>query len=127
MNNDLTVSALAFKWVSSEKVLGSLRREISRGVNLPTELKIVHQDYVDSKYKFTGRRHVVRFDRYLALSSGIIAPASIYTVAAIPTDTGVVTADITALCAQLNNFLFAATGNTSGLDLCDEAFASQEQ
>lgn len=125
MNANLTIDTLSFNQVYSDKS-ESLRREVSRGVNLPTECRISHQDYVDSKTKVSGKRHLVRFDRYVSFSSGIIAPVSAYAVVAVPTDTGVTSADVLAVVQHLNNVLFAST-QTAGLDLKDEVFVSQEQ
>jgi hypothetical protein len=126
MNADLTINTLAFKTVYSD-LNGSLRREVSRGANLPTELSIKHQSYVDSTTKVAGKRHLARFDRYVALSTGAIVPVSAYVVVAVPTDTAVTATDINAISQHLNNFLFAATGNTSGLDLADELSVNGEQ
>lgn len=125
MNGDLTISTLSFKQVYSDKG-ESLRRETSRGANVPTELKVAHADYVDSKTKVSGKRHLVRFDRYVQLSTGAIAPVSAYAVVTVPNDSAVTTADITAVTQHLNNVLFAST-QTSGLDLADEIFVNQEQ
>jgi hypothetical protein len=126
MNADLTINTLAFKTVYSDQS-GSLRREVSRGPNLPTELQIKHQDYTDSATKLPGKRTVVRFDRFVAHSNGTIVPVSAYAVIAVPTDTNITATDINAVCQHLNNSLFAATGNTSGLDLADDIAVNGEQ
>lgn len=126
MNNDLTIDTLAFKWQGSSPEEGSLRRETSRGVNLPTELRIKHQDYVDSATKVPGKRSLVRFDRFVALSSGVIAPVSFYCVCTVPKDTGVTSADVLAVTQHLNNLMFAST-QTAGLDLKDEVNVNKEQ
>lgn len=125
MNSDLTIDTLTFKQVYGDKT-ESLRREVSRGVNLPTEMRVAHQEYTDSKTKVKGRRSLVRFDRHVALSTGVIAPVSAYAVVTVPNDTGVVSADILAVIQHINNVLFAST-QTAGLDLKDEVFVSQEQ
>jgi predicted membrane-bound spermidine synthase len=126
MDSNLTVNTLAFNLVYSDRVDGSLRREISRGASLPTELLIKHQNYVDSKTKVAGKRSVLRIDYYMALTGGVIAPVSMYTVLAAPTD-ALVTAGITnAMSAMLVNVVHGTT-NTNGLDLKDEIFANKEQ
>lgn len=125
MNADLTIDTLSFKMQYGDQA-GSLRREVSRGVNLPTEMRVSHQEYVDAKTKVSGKRHLVRFDRYVSFSSGIIAPVSAYAVVTVPGDTGVTSADVLAVVQHLNNALFAST-QTAGLDLKDEIFVSQEQ
>lgn len=125
MNSNLTIDTLTFNQVYSDKS-ESLRREISRGVNLPTEMRVAHQEYVDSKTKVKGMRHLVRFDRFVTLSTGAIVPVSAYTVVTVPKDASVVSADVLAVVQHLNNALFAST-QTSGLDLKDELFVNQEQ
>lgn len=125
MNSNLTIDTLTFNQVYSDKS-ESLRREVSRGVNLPTEMRVAHQEYTDSKTKVKGTRHLVRFDRYVTLSTGIIVPVSAYTVVTVPTDSSVTSADVLAVAQHLNNALFAST-QTSGLDLKDEVFVNQEQ
>lgn len=125
MNANLTIDTLSFNQVYSDKS-ESLRRDVSRGVNLPTELRISHQEYTDSKTKVKGTRHLVRFDRHVAFSSGVIAPVSAYAVVAVPGDSAVTSADVLAVAQHLNNVLFAST-QTSGLDLKDEIFVTQEQ
>lgn len=125
MNANLTIDTLTFNQVYSDKT-ESLRREVSRGVNLPTEMRISHQEYTDSKTKVKGVRHLVRFDRHVSFSSGVVAPVSAYAVVAVPGDTGVTSADVLAVVQHLNNSLFAST-QTAGLDLKDEVFVNQEQ
>jgi hypothetical protein len=125
MDSNLTVSALAFNLVYSDKT-GSLRRETSRGAALPTELSIKHQDYVDSNTKVPGKRTVVRLDYYMTMTDGVIRPVSLYTVVAAPTDP-LVTATITnTLSDYMVNLVHGAT-NTNGLSLRDEIFANKEQ
>lgn len=125
MDNNLTVNTLAFNLVYSDKD-GSLRREISRGASLPTELSIKHQPYVDSATKKAGKRTVVRIDYYMTMTDGAIQPVSMYTVLAAPTDPLVTAAITNAMSAMLVNILHGTT-NTNGLDLKDEVFANKEQ
>jgi hypothetical protein len=125
MNNNITVSGLAYNLVYSDKA-GSLRREIARGATLPTELLIKHQDYVDSATKQPGSRTLVRLDHYMTMTDGVIRPVSLYLVLARPTDPLVTAAIIEALEAQMVNLLHSAT-NTSGLDLVTEILANREQ
>lgn len=125
MNADLTINALTFKQVYSDQK-ESLRRETSRGSNLPTEMRVAHQEYTDSKTKVPGMRHLVRFDRHVSLTNGTIVPVSAYAVVSVPADTAVVSSDITSVVQCLNNALFAST-QTSGLDLNDEIFVNGEQ
>lgn len=126
MNTNLTVSTLSFNGVYSDKTDGSLRREISRGASLPTELLIKHQDYVDSVTKVPGKRSLVRFDYYMTMTDGVIRPVSLYSVLARPTDPLVTTGIITGLSAMMVNLIHGTT-NTSGLDLASSILASREQ
>lgn len=123
MNADLTVSTLSFNQVFSDKA-GSLRREVSRGPNLPTEMKVAHSDYVDSSTKLKGKRSLVRFDRYIELSDDTIAPVSAYVVVTHPIDSAVTSSDILAAVECLINTL---QEDDTGLDLMDEIFVNKEQ
>jgi hypothetical protein len=125
MDNNLTVSALTFNLIYSDKT-GSLRREISRGASLPTELLIKHQDYVDSSTKVAGKRTLVRFDYYMTMTDGVIRPVSYYSVFAAPTDPLVTAAISNSIEAMMTNLMHSST-NTSGLDLKDEILATKEQ
>lgn len=87
-------AARAFTAIVSDKVEGSLLRNVSLGVNLPLEVTVRHQDYTDSKTKKLGRRSVVRFDRYVEMSDGSIAPVSFMCIAMIPKDVNVTSAII---------------------------------
>lgn len=126
MDNNLTVSSLAFNLIYSDKTDGSLRRETSRGASLPTELLIKHQNYVDSVTKVAGKRTLVRFDYYMTMTDGVIRPVSLYTVLARPDDPLVTASIITALEAMMVNLLHGTT-NTSGLDLEGEILSNREQ
>jgi hypothetical protein len=123
MNAALTLGALNYTQQYSEKS-GSERREIARGVNLPTVMSIKHQDYVDSATKLPGVRSLVRFDRYQALSDGSIAPVSAYVVVAHPKDTLVTGTEI---LAAFQNLIDLLQEDDSGLDLADEIFVNKEQ
>jgi len=125
MDPNLTISTLTFNQIYSDKS-GSLRRETSRGVNLPTELLIKHQDYIDSVTKVAGRRTLVRFDYYMTMTDGVIRPVSLYTVLAAPKDPLVTVTISNSLEAYMANLLHSAT-NTSGLDLKDEILGDKQQ
>jgi len=124
MNADLTISTLSFKLAFSDKIAGSERREVSRGVNLPEIMTVRHQEYTDSVTKLKGVRSVVRFDRHLALTDGRIAPVSAYLVVTTPSDPNITSADVLAVVKRV-----ASTVSTydTGLDLPDEIFVSKEQ
>jgi len=123
MNANLTIDTLSFNQVYSDQA-GSLRREVSRGVNLPTELKIAHTEYTDSSTKLKGTRSLARFDRKVELSTGVIAPVSAYVVVTRPTDADVTSTDILAVVQHLISLL---QEDDTGLDLMDEIFVNGEQ
>jgi hypothetical protein len=125
MNSNITVSTLSFNLIYSDKT-GSLRREISRGASVPTELLIKHQDYVDSVTKVAGKRTLVRFDYYMTMTDGVIRPVSYYAVLAAPTDPLVTSGISDTLENYMTNLLHSAT-NTSGLDLQTEILGNKEQ
>jgi hypothetical protein len=124
MNANLTIDTLSFNQIYSDKS-ESLRRETSRGANLPTELRISHQDYVDSATKLPGKRSLARFDRTVALSDTVtVGDVSAYIVVARPNDAAVTATDILAVVQHLVSLL---QEDDSGLDLMDEIFVNLEQ
>jgi len=124
MNNDLTISTLAFKLQASDIVDGSVRREVSRGVNLPEVMTIKSAKYVDSATKLPGKRTVLRFDRYVAATDGQPIPVSAYLVVTVPSDATVTSSDVLAVIARINGVIDATSPN---LDLGDEIFINGEQ
>jgi len=125
MNADLTISTLSFKQTSApDKVNGSERREISRGVNLPEVMSIKSQPYVDSATKVAGKRTVLRFDRYVAGTDGRPIAVSAYLVVAVPEDTAISSSDVLAVIARINGVIDSTSPN---LDLGDEIFVTGEQ
>lgn len=125
MDQNLTVSTLTFTGIYSDLDVGSLRREISRGVNLPEEMTIKHQSYTDSKTKVKGTRSVLRFDRYVASAlNGTPIPVSAYLVVTTPEDTGVTSADVQAVVERI---VHTIQEDDSGLNLADAIFVSRQQ
>jgi hypothetical protein len=64
---------LTFVNVPNNEGVGSLYRETSRGVNLPTELRIRHRDITDSRTKRAARESTITVNRWAALTDGTIA------------------------------------------------------
>lgn len=124
MNNNLTVSTLAFNLAFSDRDAGSERREVSRGVNLPEVMSIKKQLVTDSATKLPTQRTVLRFDRYVAGTDGKPIPVSAYLVVSVPQDAAVVSADVLAVIARINGIIDATSPN---LDLGDEIFVTGEQ
>lgn len=103
MITTLEVAGVTYTPIVSDKVTGSLFRDTSLGANLPREVTIRHQEYVDSKTKRPGRRSVLRLDRNVQMSDGTIAPVSCMIVAMVPKDvnvTNAIIADVIAITAN---------------------------
>jgi hypothetical protein len=124
MNASLTLSTLVFGQQYSDKS-GSLRQEVSRGVNLPTRLLIRHQDVIDSATKLPAVRSSIRTEYAQALTAGGIANGvtATLTVQALK-DTAVTSAIILAVVELLAQLI---QEDDSGLDLADEIFVNKEQ
>jgi len=74
--------------------------------------------------KKSGKRTVLRFDRYVAGTDGNPIAVSAYLVVAVPLDTAIASSDVLAVIARINGVLDATSPN---LDLGDEIFVSGEQ
>jgi hypothetical protein len=124
MNSALTISTLTFTQAYSDKS-GSLRREVSRGVNLPELMYIKHQNYTDSATKRPGTQSALIFEYVKALADGTIVPAVRATlkVQAL-TDANVTSADVLAVIERVVNTI---QEDDTGLDLADEIFVNKEQ
>jgi len=107
MDNNIELNTIGtFNLVYSDKDAGSLRRKTGLPVSTPIELTIRHTDYVDSKTKISGRRSVVRLDRYMVIdAAGTIAPISSYVVFAVPKGSVDLTAAITSNMSVLTQLL----------------------
>lgn len=121
MNNNLTIDALGFNLVFSDKA-GSERREVSRGVNLPEVMSVRHVEITDSKTKKLATQSSLRFERHL-LSSDLttVVPVTATLTVRVPKDTGVVSADVLAVIQRVVSTV-AGT-----LILADEIFVNREQ
>lgn len=120
---DLTIDTLTFATKYSD-VTGSLRREVSRGVNLPTDLKIAHSEYKDSATKLPGFRSLARFDRSVELSTEEIGVVSAYVVVTHPNDSAITSSDILAVVQHLISLL---QEDDSGLDKMSDIFVNKLQ
>lgn len=127
MNANLTINGLSFVQAYNDKDAGSIRRETSRGVNLPEVLTIKNQSYVDSATKIPGRRTLIRVDRSVDDGAGgIISGLEAHVVVSVPAKAQVETADVLACVTRLITLL-AGTTVTGGLDLAEEIVINQEQ
>jgi hypothetical protein len=124
MNADLTISTLSFTQQYSDKS-GSMRREVSRGLNLPETMQVKHQTYKDSLTGKPGVQSVLIFEYNKALSDGTIAPvarASLKVQSLVDTNVG-----STEILAVLERIINTIQEDDTGLDLGDEIFVSKQQ
>ncbi len=124
MNQDLTVSALSFKMQYSDKT-GSLRRETSRGINLPEIMQIKHQPYKDSATGRPGVQSALIFEYHKATSDGQILPVARATLKVQSlVDSNVGSSEILAVVERI---VHTIQEDDLGLDLADEIFVNKEQ
>lgn len=124
MDNNLTIDTLTFALAYSDKT-GSLRREVSRGANLPETMQIKHQTYVDSVTKRPGVQSVLIFEFVKALTDGTLAVVTRATLKVQSlTDAAVGTTEITNV---LSRIVGTIQEDDSGLDLADEIFVGKQQ
>lgn len=99
MNADLTFNTIVFKKSFDEKD-SSTRQSTARGINIPDNMTIKSQEYVDSSTKQAGRRYTARIDRTSVDSiSGTSYITSAYFVFAVPSLAS--TADVTDVTTTL--------------------------
>jgi hypothetical protein len=124
MDANLTISTLAFTQQYSDKT-GSLRREVSRGLNLPETMQIKHQTYTDSVTKRPGTQSALIFEYAKALADGTIAVVARATLKVQSlTDTAVTSTEILAVLERVINTI---QEDDTGLDLGNEIFVNKEQ
>lgn len=124
MDPNLTISTLTFTQQYSDKT-GSLRREVSRGLNLPETMQVKHQTYIDSVTKRPGNQSALIFEYTKALADGtiaVVARATLKVQSLI--DTNVSSTEIQAV---LERIIGVIQEDDSGLDLDDEIFVNKEQ
>jgi hypothetical protein len=124
MNNDLTISTLTYKLSYSDKT-GSLRTEVSRGINLPETMQVKHQKFTDSLTGLPGSQSALIIEYHKALADGRIAPVARATLKVQSLqDANVTSADVLAVIERIVNII---QEDDTGLDLADEIFVSKEQ
>jgi len=124
MDSNLTISTLAFTGSYSDQS-GSLRREVSRGLNLPETMRIKHQTYVDSVTKRQGNQSALIFEYTKALADGsiaVVARATLKVQSLI--DSAVSSTEVLAVLERVINTI---QEDDSGLDLGNEIFVNKEQ
>lgn len=124
MNSNLTIDTLTFTQSYSDKS-GSLRREVSRGINLPENMQVKHQSYIDSVTKRPGNQSVLIFEYVKALADGSLAVVARATLKVQSLQDANVGA--TEIQAVLSRVIGTIQEDDSGLDLGDEIFVNKEQ
>jgi hypothetical protein len=117
MTNDLTYNSIVFA-KAYDTATESLRRSVARGVNLPDDLKIKQQTYVDSKTKLSGTRTVIRIERAQVDANLNQITPSIYVVAEIPSTTA--QGDIDSLVASFRAMVADTTADTLELAIAGQ-------
>lgn len=124
MDNNLTISSLVFNLAYSDKS-GSLRRETSRGANLPETMQVKHQEYTDSVTKRRGNQSALIFEFTKALADGtiaVVARATLKVQSLIDSNVG-----STEIGNVLERVVSTIQEDDSGLDLDEEIFINKEQ
>lgn len=123
MNNNLTISGRVFNLAFADKT-GSERRNSSRGPSLPDVMTVKHQ-IVKEADGVTRTRSLLKFDRYVTLSTGEIRPVTGQMQVIAPVDAHVTLADIMAV---VNDTLNVTNNNpaVTGLDLAAAVFSNKE-
>jgi len=125
MDSNLTISTLTFTQQFSDKKDGSLRREVSRGMNLPELMYVKHQYVKDPATQLQKSQDVLIFEYVGALSDGNIAVLSRATLKVESlVDTAVTSAVVLANIERIVNTI---QEDDTGLDLADEIFVNKQQ
>jgi len=125
MDSNLTISTLTFTQQFSDKKDGSLRREVSRGMNLPELMYVKHQYVKDPATQLQKSQDVLIFEYVGALSDGTIAVLSRATLKVESlVDTAVTSAVVLANIERIVNTI---QEDDTGLDLADEIFVNKQQ
>lgn len=124
MDANLTISSLVFAQQYSDKT-GSMRREVSRGLNLPETMQVKHQTYTDSVTKRPGTQSALIFEFTKALADGtiaVVARATLKVQSLIDSNVGA-----TEITNVLERVITTIQEDDSGLDLGGEIFVNKEQ
>jgi hypothetical protein len=124
MNAQLTLSTDKVFDLQYSTEAGSLRREISRGINLPQELRIKHRTVTDTKTGLKSQQDLMQFDRIMLLSSGLYAPVRVKLTVESPVDSGVASADVLATVEFVAQMIQEDDG---GVNLADDMFVKKLQ
>lgn len=127
MDNNLVVRGINFNLLYSD-VDGSVRRDVSRGVNLPYYLRIRHQDVTDTKTKRLSRQSQIQVERHELSSDGVtILPFTATLTLRYPKDTGITSEESRDPLWVLINLLNEDTNPEDNLALMNQIFTNNEQ
>jgi hypothetical protein len=125
MDSNLTISTLTFTQQFSDKKDGSLRREVSRGMNLPELMYVKHQVVKDPSTSRQKSQDVLIFEYVGALADGTIATMSRATLKVESLIDTAVTGAI--VLANIERIVNTIQEDDTGLDLADEIFVNKQQ
>jgi len=129
MNNDLTIKTKSVKLVYSDKD-GSLRKAATGDVVAVGKLSLTigHQDYIDSKTKASGRRHVVRFQQdAINITTGQPLVSYAQLTVGRPSDTTITDADVLAMVDSIRQMIATTSADANALNLATNLFVTEEQ
>lgn len=123
MNSNLTISGRTFNLAYADKN-GSERRNTARGTSLPDVMTIKHQQTKEAD-GVTRTRSLLKFDRYVTLSTGEIRSVTGQMQVIAPVDANVTLTDIMAVT---NDMLNVTNNNpaVNGLDQAAAVFSNKE-
>lgn len=124
MDPNLTIDTRSFVRVQDPKDGGSLRRNVTDGINLPETVAIRHTKAKDSASRQMTRRSSVRIDKIVDGGDGTLPIPYLQLTVSVPEHPGVTAAHVNALVSRLRNTL--DTVANGGLDLGEEIFVNQE-
>lgn len=123
MNSDLTISGRVFNLAYADKN-GSERRNQARGPSIPDVMIVKHQQLAGAD-GIVRNRSLLKFDRYVTLSTGVITPVTAQMQVIAPVDSNVTWTDINA---AMNDVLNVTNNNpaVNGLDKGQAVFSNKE-
>lgn len=124
MDTNLTIDSRAFTRIQDPVGGGSLRINVTDGINLPEKLTIKHMKAKDSASKQMTRRSLVRFDKIVDGTDGTLPNPYFQLVMSVPEHPAVTATHVNTLVSRAAAILRAVADG--GLALGDEIFVNQE-
>lgn len=129
MNADLTIKTKNVKLVYSDEG-GSLRKTATGDIVTVGRLSLTigHQDYIDSKTKSPGRRHVVRFQQdAVNITTGQPLVAYAQLTVGRPSDPTITDSDMLAMIDSIRQMIATTSADAAALNLASNIFVTEEQ